>query len=534
MTRRLVACLVLAAALWAGSADAAGTIWAMKAGDVVATAFGGTTAGRDSAYTYCGSSGFVQMGPGLEALALGSPPAGVTVTRATKNGWEVHGTGITTPRFGPASTPTAGGALRIVDGVTFPLTVAGVQAALNELQTVGGGECWVPVNANILLATTSIKIPNFCKLKGQVSFSGGGYTFTSNGSTNVSAAIVNADTSGAQEYAAVENINIYGGASGARIDAGIKMKKVFVGSYIRECFVTQVSGISFRVEGDNTTSAGQLYMDGCVSTNSGSYGYYLNSSLRSIWMDYCTAERPGRNTAGVYVNGSTTTSGANIGVGIDHFYTEISDSMSSGIIVNGASNVNVNNYTASVPSGRMRSAVRVQNTNNGVNTFSPSGVTVDGLYAASDTLVEDLVTGRAITTGYDPAANPYAFLIHWNATDAEGTVSTNGLQNSGQIVGIQPARLGPDLASAATITPLPNGGDFFTVTGVTPINDVAFNDSFIGKYVTFRFTGADTVNVAGHWKINGPFYGDATGTEDDLTGFVDSAKNFKETGRSFH
>jgi hypothetical protein len=556
MRKALAVLLCLLMASPAYSFVGSGGIWIARAHDFTATNESGDATGLSIADAYMSTTGFGQLWPGTENLTLPGYRPGICWLWARYDAYRVVGTpfeswprgvrqmrvdslgvradsSLTTPRLGPSSGYNYGGAIRVVDGKTFPLTVAGVQTALNELSTVGGGECWVPENANILLGTVPVKIPNFCKLKGQTSYSGGGYTFTSNASTNVIAAVMNADTSGSQQYCAVEGVNIWGGATGARIDAGIKIKKVFVGSYVRDCLVTNVTGVGYRIEGDNTTSAGQLALDYDAATNTGSYGFLLNSSLRSIWMEKCTGERPGRNTAAVLVNGATTTSGANIGVGISHFYTEITDSMSSGIIVDGASNVNISNYTASVPSGRMRSAVRVQNTNNAVNTFSPSGVTVDGLYAASDTLVEDIVFGRAITSGYD-VNNPYAFLIHWNAADVAGSVPANGLQNSGQIVGVQPARFAPTLTSAATLTPVPNGGNYFTVLSGPGSTDVLFNDSFIGKMVTFRFTGIDTVYAVNHWKMDGDFISDGSGIEDDLTGFVDNAKNFKETSRSFH
>lgn len=42
------------------------------------------------------------------------------------------------PRLGPASSTDTGGAMRIIEGVTFPLTGAGIQVAINDLP-VGGG-----------------------------------------------------------------------------------------------------------------------------------------------------------------------------------------------------------------------------------------------------------------------------------------------------------------------------------------------------------------------------------------------------------
>jgi hypothetical protein len=149
-----------AALIWAGSVfgftgTGSGSIWAMRSGDFVAKNFSGDTAGRDLAYSYCGSSGFIQIGPGLEAMDLGTIPAGITVIRATKNGWEALGTGIVTPRLGPSSSAGIGGAIRVVDGVTFPQTIAGIQLAINDLPATGGR---VVVPAATYLGTAQLSL----------------------------------------------------------------------------------------------------------------------------------------------------------------------------------------------------------------------------------------------------------------------------------------------------------------------------------------------------------------------------------------
>jgi hypothetical protein len=68
-----------------------GMIVAMKANDFTIRYFGGSTAGRDSAYTYATPNGLVSMGPGTEGLGLGTIPAGVTVVRQSYTGWEQAG-----------------------------------------------------------------------------------------------------------------------------------------------------------------------------------------------------------------------------------------------------------------------------------------------------------------------------------------------------------------------------------------------------------------------------------------------------------
>lgn len=532
LTGLLVSVLLLLASR-AFALSGAGAVVAMKNGDFVVRYFNGTQAGIDSAVVYCTPGGSVQLGPGLEALKPTSPPpATVLVLRTGSAGWEVSGRGVVTPRLGPPSSASSGGAIRIVEGVTFPLTVAGAQAAIDECYALGGGEVWLPENANILLATTPVRIKPFVKLRSQTTYTGGGYTFTSNGSTNVEAAIMNSDTTGSQQYAAIEGISIWGGAVGARVDAGIKLKKIYVGSAIKDVLVTGVSGIGIRIEGDNTNAAGQMYLENVTVTNTGHYSYYFNASLRNIWCKGITFERPGRNTAGVFINGQTTTSGGNVGVQLDGAYSEITDSMSVGVLIDGAASVRIDNYTACVPSGRMRAAVEIKSTNAGNHYFSPSGLLITNLYAESDTLVQDTYDGVVVTVGADPN-NPYRFLPWYTPPKFKGGSSTTGYRYSGQIIGIQPAKLGPDVASAATIAPHPEGGSVFTMTGTTTITTATGRDAFLYKLTIFVVTTALQFTDGGNLNLNGNFVGNATGGA-DLLGMIWDGSNWNEAFRSLN
>src|SRR5262245_12518946 len=64
----------------------ASSIWAWKSGVESASLFTPDDPGRDAAYAYCAGNGDVLFGPGTEALADGSIPAGVRVTRWTAAG----------------------------------------------------------------------------------------------------------------------------------------------------------------------------------------------------------------------------------------------------------------------------------------------------------------------------------------------------------------------------------------------------------------------------------------------------------------
>src|SRR5882672_4935722 len=159
MKRILVVVAVML--LWANSAfgynSGAGLVVAMKNGDFVVRYFDGTQAGIDSAVAYCALGGVVQLGPGLESLKpTGTIPVKVLLTRAGNAGWEVSGPGIISGRFGPASGPGVGGAIRIVDGVTFDTSGVGIQAAIDDLPAAGGT---VYLPAGNYTATATIYTP---------------------------------------------------------------------------------------------------------------------------------------------------------------------------------------------------------------------------------------------------------------------------------------------------------------------------------------------------------------------------------------
>jgi hypothetical protein len=79
--------VLLLAMLVHADASAGGSIWAQKAGDSSAKPFAGDSTGLAAAKSYCGSNGVVQMGPGTEAIAVGTIPSGVTLIRADSVGW---------------------------------------------------------------------------------------------------------------------------------------------------------------------------------------------------------------------------------------------------------------------------------------------------------------------------------------------------------------------------------------------------------------------------------------------------------------
>lgn len=534
--RRLYLSLALLAA-WVGAAlgfSGAGSVTAMKNGDFKIRYFNGTQAGIDSAVSvYCApTGGTVTLGPGLEALAPSvTVPSNVLVIRSGSSGWSIVGNGATAkvPRFGPASTTTTGGAIRIVEGVTFPLTVAGVQAAIDECFATGGGTVMVPANANIVLASTPVVLKNKVAL---LAFGGkthdNGSVFKANGSTNVPFAIVAGDTAAGQQLFQLDGITIDG--TGGRIDWGIYTKLNFVGSQIVNCRVAKC-GRALGIAGTSAGAAGTLIVRNFIATDAVDYLIYQDAGARNIIYDMVELDRPGRNKACFYVNGATTSSAGSISTTIRNSYGEISDSMSVWLRADGAANLEVDGLTVVHPSGRFRAAVQIQNSVPGSFGFSPSGLTIRNLYADSDTLIENQYTGEVITTGADPN-NPYRHVSWYSSALSKGSTSANGYRNSGQVIGIQQSKKGPDISSAATIAPHPDGSDF-DVTGTTSVTSITGLPYFLWKTTCFWTAAALTITDGGNINAAGNFVGNATGGKDCWCAKWDGT-NWNEVSRSIN
>jgi hypothetical protein len=112
--------------------------------------------------------------------------------------------------------------------------------------------------------------------------------------------------------------------------------------------------------------------------------------------------------------------------------------------------------------------------------------------------------------------NPYRFLDWYSPPIFKGTVSTNGYRNSGQIIGIQPAKQGPDIASAATIAPHPEGGSLFNVTGVTTVTTITGLPAFLNKLTIFKLTTAVQFTDGGNISLGANRVGNGTGGPDML------------------
>lgn len=301
--------------LWASSAfgySGATGVWGFKPGDFILKNHPGTDAGLLAADAYMSPTGFMQIGPGGEGLSLpayrsgacwiwqrydayrviGTPfeawPGGVRRFRADSTGIDVTGKAVVsdsirTPRImatdgilarlGPASSPTTGGAIRIVDGVTFPLTGEGVQAALDEVDAVGSGWVQLPqgtipydslrIPANVTLAGAGMNATTL-SLRSTHTFQGPTIRDKSAAEGNSSGAtglwirdlkVVASNTPGA-------GINLGNQAGAAQMNINAGLDHVYVQGF--------VAGVGIEVNGNAT------YMNH-VWANSNDIGFKLSS-----------------------------------------------------------------------------------------------------------------------------------------------------------------------------------------------------------------------------------------------------------------
>ena len=417
---------------------------------------------------------------------------------------------LSVPRLGPPSGPTSGAAVRIIDGLTFPFTIAGLQAANNELKATGGGEIWVPATAGIPIQTTPLKLSNRVILRGFGAY-GLMTTFVGDAATNVPFVIGAEDTSGGQEMCGIEGISINGGSDhGGRVDAGIKLKRIFVGTFVRDVDIAYCSGIGLRIEGTADETVGQLVVDYVSTHATGSYGVLVNSGATSVWFDHLSVHTPGRKTAGVAVIGPAPGSATpNWGTRFSGLYTEVTDSMSVGLLIDGASGVEVDGMVASKAGGRFRSAVKIQNTLGGSWYQSPAGVSLKSIYSQSDTLVEDVPNNLTFDVG--PYVSTPMRSLAWYTSpvsqSAAGDTIGDDYRAYNQIIGMQPAKRGPDLPSAAGIAPPVDGANAFHVTGTTTITGITGREAHRYKATTFIVDGVCLITWGGNLHLNGNFLG---------------------------
>lgn len=426
-------------AIWVCAAfgySGSGLVAAMKDGDFKIKYCNGTQAGIDSCVLYCTPGGHVTLGPGLEALSPSvTIPSTVQVIRIGKNGWTMMGPGasMSVPRWGPRSTSTTGGALRIVDGITFPLTIAGVQQAANEVGLVGGGTVALPATANIQISNAGLKVPNRVRILGLGTVVDSLPTFDCTATCNVGAIIENAVIDGSQAYMGLENISVQGDTSGTATDSvGIRMRSVFWHSYLEKVQVRFVKGHGIVIDDPGNHGLGPIQLDqvviGTLAKSTLGDGIRIGGKTVGVWngmtISNSGVERWGTGAAAIRFLGTNCSPSASFGGSIKDVYLEqYSDATADGIVLDGASNVVVDGISFN-GAGAINYPIKIA----GSQTTSICGTygnLIRNVYANNDTILFDQVNNFAVTSAngtvlgeYRPNAKTPTILPNFIASDS--------------------------------------------------------------------------------------------------------------------
>lgn len=269
---------------------------------------------------------------------------------------------------------------------------------------------------------------------------------------------------------------------------------------------TGLTGGFEMVANVNTTRMTTLRMVSCESYNNSGPGFNFSNGTGTpaangwvrVQMSACTARGNGGNgleTLGtsnkveMIVDGLISVE--NAGYGVDLAQTTLSCKISGTIKGNGLS------------------GVRTAMTKLRLSDCDIQGNTGYG--------VEETATAtRTILDGATIVTNNTAGQFLWNA---------NGRRHVGRCVVDYDAGVDDAIASAATIT-LPEGGDFFAITGTTSITSITAGRR--GRVVTLQFAGALTVTDGSNLALAGNF---VTTSADTITLACDGT-NWFEISRS--
>jgi hypothetical protein len=417
-----------------------------------------------------GSTVTMHANMGVTGTATMSGPLIAGVTFTPIGGFS--GTAII-PRLGQLSTPTGGGAIRIVEGNVFPMTVAGVQAALNEVKAAGGGTVYVPNNAQIGITNVSVKIPNRCRLVGTGSPFGSSSTFTMSASTDVASCIENETQDGTQQYAALEHIGILGHASAGCTQA-VLFKQLFNGTYINDCLVTGAPRHGVVVSG-GAVAQGPMLLWNNTFTNSIRNNLRIVGPGSNIRVDTLTANiLTGNSQASIYVGNSAGS--ASFAHQFTNIYVEAASTYSTGLHLDGVANCRVDGFI--VAGTTAQSAIRITGTTSGADgVFAASGHVLTSIQSNNDIVIDDQVAGVTIGVAHGSRLVPF-YMSPVAQTDIDDVL----------VCGIQPARKGVAIVSGNTISPA--DGSFYEVTGTSQVHSITANPRFSGRVITLMFSNA--------------------------------------------
>lgn len=422
LARRL-APLFLTALLWASPQPAisgvggVGGVWTWARGDFYGWSQPGTNAGLIAADAAANPTGHTVLNPGTEGLTLpayragrcwiwqrydgyriiGTPfeawPGGVRQLRVDSLGVRAESV-LTTPRLGPYSASTTGGAIRIVDGVKFPLTGAGIQAANNDLPTAGG---IVVIPTGIFTTGVPLKIKNnvvwhmtgrgASVIQATVGFSG-------------TALVMNADTTGGQQWCAIENGTLDGNASGgAVVPRVLLMKGIGQPSRIRDMTVINGSGVGIWREGLSFNIGNFEILNSGVA-NMGHHCWYLGGATGATSMIDCDAENPGGGGDAVFLDGPTPSSAYASSIVISLLHVEQLSAGEVGLHIDGVRGVSANGI-AYYGSGGVGDLVKITGSASDCKNITLSNVSSS--VGSTANVIVDNVFGRTFSGNGDVA-----------------------------------------------------------------------------------------------------------------------------------
>jgi hypothetical protein len=346
-------------------------------------------------------------------------------------------------------------------------------------------------------------------------------TFVGDASTNVAAVIRNKTQDGSQQMASVENINIAGNkATGATISVGIELIRVFDGSYIRNCTVNNTSGKGVVLSGGatGTLGMGPMWVLGCSFWNSGAENLHITGSGVQASVYSCSINRPGSGNASILID--RTGSSAQRGIVLQNILVEMDDATSDAVDINGCSNVRIDHLTQT---GDVASVIHIQGSSAGsYGTLHSSGHFFTSILSGKDPIIQDDVAGVTVN-----ATNVGWVLPVYISPVAVGTGASGS--NVQQIVGLQTARKGVAIASAATIAP--QDGNFFEITGTTNITTITADAAYSGKMVTLQFTNASPPDIIHGNNIVLAGAANFSPAQNDAITLVCDGTNWIESGR---
>lgn len=405
------------------------------------------------------------------------------------------------------STARVGATMRVVDGGNFPLTVGGVQAALDEAGAANGGVVLVPNGAGIQVTTVSVKIPNRCTL---MSFGSHTLTptFVATAATNVAAMVENKSQDGTQQYCGIAGIHVDGEkALGAIVGAGILMKDgCYVGSFLRDCLITKCSGNGFKADGGATFNVGGFPVENLVVTLCNDHNVLIVGACSDgIHFYNLTSESVAAAKAQVMIDGN----GAQVSAHHRFYSLHMEGTAASdGLVLDACSDVLVDGAHWDGGTSQLNVVKITGSVGGSDGSFAAGGHVLRNIFGNLATIIDDQVAGVVVGNAQG------RFVREYISPAASATLDKS------QVIGLQVQRKGVDVASATTIDLA--DGNYHVVTGVTIVDNISNAARYKGKEVTVQTSGALTMrhNGGGSGNIRASAGADLSMTANDMVKFM--------------